>query len=59
MRLREAARSLRSREFRAFFGAQPISQIATWMLSVAQAWLILSLTNLPLLLGLINVRRRW
>jgi hypothetical protein len=51
MRLPEAARSLRFREFRAFFGAQPISQIATWMHSVAQAWLILSLTNSPLLLG--------
>ena len=55
MRLPEAARSLRSREFRAFFGAQTISQIATWILSVAQAWLILSLTNSPLLLGLINL----
>jgi len=55
MRLPEAARSLRSRDFRAFFGAQTISQIATWMLSVAQAWLILSLTNSPLLLGLINL----
>ena len=30
------------------------SQIATWMHSVAQAWLILSLANSPLLLGLIN-----
>ena len=48
-------RALRSRDFRAFFGAQTISQIATWMHSVAQAWLILSLTNSPLLLGLINL----
>jgi len=49
MRLPESFRSLRSREFRAFFGAQTISQIATWMLSLAQVWLILSLTNSPLL----------
>ena len=48
-------RALRSRDFRAFFGAQTISQIATWMHSVAPAWLILSLTNSPLLLGLINL----
>src|SRR5207247_633913 len=50
-----AVRALRSRDFRAFFGAQTISQIATWMHWVAQAWLILSLTNSPLLLGLINL----
>jgi predicted MFS family arabinose efflux permease len=55
MRLPEALRSLRSRDFRAFFGAQTISQIGTWMHSVAQAWLVLSLTNSPLLLGLINM----
>ncbi len=44
----EALRSLRSRDFRAFFGAQTISQIGTYMLSVAEAWLVLSLTNSPL-----------
>jgi len=32
MRLPEAFRSLGSRDFRAFFGAQTISQVATWML---------------------------
>ena len=51
----EALRSLRSRDFRAFFGAQTITQIGTYMLSVAEAWLVLSLTNSPLLLGLINM----
>jgi len=51
----EALRSLRCRDFRAFFGAQTISQIGTYMLSVAEAWLVLSLTNSPLLLGLINM----
>jgi hypothetical protein len=54
-RLPETFRSLHYPDFRAFFGAQTISQIATWMHSVAQAWLILSLTNSPLLLGLINL----
>src|SRR2546427_204197 len=55
MRLPAAFRSLRYRDFRVFFVAQTISQIATWMHSVAEAWLILSLTNSPLLLGLINL----
>ena len=55
MRLPEAFRSLRYRDFRVFFIAQTISQIATWMHSLAQAWLVLSLTNSPLLLGLINM----
>ncbi len=55
MRLPEALRSLRSRDFRAFFGAQTITQIATYMQAVAEAWLVLSLTSSPLLLGLINL----
>src|SRR5438046_3598071 len=55
MRLPEAFRSLRYRDFRVFFVAQTISQIATWMHSVTQTWLILSLTNSPLLLGLITM----
>jgi len=45
MRLPEAFRSLRYRDFRVVFVAQTISPIATWMHSVAQTWLILSLTN--------------
>ena len=55
MHLPEALRSLRYPDFRAVFGAQTITQIATYMQSVAEAWLILSLTNSPLLLGLINL----
>src|SRR5262245_50884266 len=52
--LPEALRSLRSPDFRAFCGAQTITQTATYMQAVAEAWLILSLTSSPLLLGLIN-----
>src|SRR5207249_1225415 len=55
MRLPEAFRSLRYRDFRGFFAAQTISVIATWMHSVTQTWLILSLTNSPLPLGLITM----
>ena len=55
MRPPEALRSLSSRDFRAYVGAQTITQIATYAQTVAEAWLILSLTNSPLLLGLINL----
>jgi predicted MFS family arabinose efflux permease len=55
MRVPDAFRSLRYRDFRVFFVAQTTSQIATWMHSVAEAWLILSLANSPLLLGLISM----
>ena len=46
-----ALRSLRSRDFRAFFGAQTLTQIATYMQAVAETWLVLSLTSSPLGVG--------
>jgi predicted MFS family arabinose efflux permease len=49
-----ALRALNSPDFRRFFTAQAISQVGTWMQSVAQAWLVLQLTDSPLLLGLIG-----
>ncbi len=55
MRAPETLRSLGYRDFRALFGAQTVSQIGTYMQTVAEAWLVLSLTNSPLLLGLINL----
>jgi MFS family permease len=42
---------LRHRNFQLFFGGQLISLIGTWMQSVAQAWLVYSLTHSSLLLG--------
>jgi predicted MFS family arabinose efflux permease len=47
-------RALNHPDFRRFFTAQAISQVGTWMQSVAQAWLVLQLTDSPLLLGLIG-----
>ena len=44
-------RALRHRNFQLFFGGQLISLIGTWMQSVAQAWLVYSLTHSSLLLG--------
>src|SRR2546426_8878546 len=46
--------ALRHRDFRLFWIGQLVSQIGTWMQSVAQAWLVLELTLSPLLLGIVS-----
>jgi MFS family permease len=55
--IRAAARqtfsSLRVRNFRLFFTAQLISVSGTWMQSVAQAWLVLHLTDSGFALGIV------
>ena len=45
--------SLRIRNFRLYFTAQLISVSGTWMQSVAQAWLVLHLTDSGVALGLV------
>jgi len=49
-----AFRALRHRNFRLFFAGQLTSLTGTWMQSVAQSWLVLKLTNSPLMLGLVT-----
>jgi MFS family permease len=49
-----AFRALRHRNFRLFFVGQLISLIGTWMQMVAQAWLVLKLTNSSLMLGVVS-----
>jgi MFS family permease len=44
-------RAFRHRNYRLFFTGQLISLVGTWMMTVAQSWLILQLTGDPLLLG--------
>ena len=44
-------RAFRHRNFQLFFGGQLISLIGTWMQTVAQAWLVYSMTKSALLLG--------
>jgi MFS family permease len=56
-RWKVAFRALRHRNFRLFFGGQLTSLIGTWMQTVAQAWLVLKLTNSPLMLGLVTFAR--
>jgi MFS family permease len=46
-------RALRHRNFRLFWSGQLISLVGTWMQTVAQAWLVLTLTNDPFMLGLV------
>ena len=50
---RPVLRSFRHRNYRLFFVGQLISLVGTWMQSVAQGWLVLTLTNSPFDLGLV------
>lgn len=52
MRPTAAFRSLRTRNYRLYFLGQLVSLAGTWMQEVAQAWLVLRLTDSPLALGL-------
>ncbi len=49
----DSLRALRHRNFRLFFFGQTVSLVGLWMQSVAQAWLVLTLTNDPLILGIV------
>jgi len=46
--------SLRIRNYRLYYAGQIISNCGTWMQSIAQAWLVLKLTNSGTALGLIT-----
>src|SRR5690606_243186 len=45
--------ALRHRNFRLFLFGQFLSQIGTWIQTVAHGWLVLTLTNSPFMLGLV------
>lgn len=45
---------VRHRSFRLFWTGQTLSQIGTWMQSVAQGWLALELSDDPLVVGLVS-----
>src|ERR1700721_1282968 len=53
-RFRATVRSLRHRNFQLFFSGQLVSLIGTWMQTVAQAWLVYSMTKSALLLGTVG-----
>lgn len=46
--------ALRSKNYRLFFAGQGISLIGTWMTQLATIWLVYSLTNSPLMLGVVG-----
>jgi predicted MFS family arabinose efflux permease len=52
-RLPRGLSAFNQRNFRLFWFGQLISLAGTWMQSVAQAWLVLQLTNDPLALGIV------
>jgi MFS family permease len=54
MRVPNGLRALRHRDFRLFWFGQVVSLVGTWMQSVGQSWLVLTLTSSPFKLGLIN-----
>ncbi len=54
MTLPAGLRALQHRNFRVFFAGQAVALVGSWMQQVAQAWLVLSLTNSPLRLGLVG-----
>lgn len=54
MRLPAAFNALANYDFRLFFTGQVISQTGSWMQRVAQAWLVLELTDSPLALGTVT-----
>ncbi len=47
-------RALRIRNYRLFWTGQVVSVTGTWMQRIAQAWLVLKLTNSPLALGTVT-----
>jgi MFS family permease len=46
-------RALDERDYRVYFAGTLVAQVGTWMQTVSQSWLVLQLTDSPLLLGLI------
>jgi MFS family permease len=54
MRWSNAVAALRHRNFRLFFFGSAISLIGTWMQTVAEGWLVYSLTSSPMALGLVR-----
>ncbi len=53
-RFGQTFRALRHRNYRLYFSGQIFSLIGTWMQIVAVGWLVLRITNSPLLLGVVT-----
>jgi MFS family permease len=53
MQFPHGLRALNHVEFRRFYFSQFAAQVGSWMQNVAQAWLVLQLTDSPFKLGLL------
>jgi len=51
----ETFRALRNRNYRLFYAGQSISLSGTWMQTIAQAWLVLQLTDSKIALGTVTM----
>src|SRR5215203_7003768 len=51
----EGLRAFSHRDYRVYWFTQLVSLTGTWVQSLAQSWLVLTLTNSPAALGLIGV----
>ncbi len=51
----ETFRALRNRNYRLYFAGQSISLCGTWMQTIAQAWLVLEITNSKVALGTVTL----
>jgi MFS family permease len=54
MALPAGLRALDERDYRVYYLGNLVSQVGAWMQAISQSWLVLQLTNSPLLLGLIS-----
>ncbi len=54
MALPAGLRALGERDYRVYYAGNLVSQIGAWMQSISQSWLVLQLTDSPLLLGLLS-----
>lgn len=54
-RLPQGFSAFQHRNYRLYFSGQLISVTGTWMQTIAQAWLVLTLTSSPLLFALVSV----
>jgi MFS family permease len=54
MQFPKGLRAFNHRDYRMYFTGQLISQVGTWMQSIAQSWLIVTLTGSAFKLGLIS-----
>ncbi len=54
-RLDSTFRALRNRNYRLYYFGQMISLSGTWMQSIAQAWLVLQITNSKIALGTVTM----